>query len=496
MNRKCLRAVLAVLACLLPAVSLAESGAFSPEAYEAGREALTGPVQAYEELTEEEKAVDELLSLLKEEAGKYYSSGTGYGLASRNNSLAAASGLMEFCRSIPKGADLHNHDYTTVPMDRLLDVLTAYPGVCIDLEQGASFASLYAPGSEMPDTAIPLDQALERGLVTREEIHASTSLPAGRTPRQAWDAFEPFFSRISHLSVDPELHRQVFEAAFRSCVDNRVLLVELRVIFSESDESNHSLLSSIRDAYYAVRADVPAFTVRVIACSSKHKSVTDTDERFRSAIRMSREFLDESDPADPRPLIIGLDLVGEEDTCEPLSDYTAFFLSDEFRESGLHLYLHCGESLEFTNESVVDAWLCGTRRFGHAFNLFRFPKVVRAALENRIAVEVCPVSNCLLGYARDLRLHPAQDYLRLGIPIVLCSDDALFMEDYPLSEDYFAAVLSWDLSLQEIRQIARNSILYCDLSEAEQDGLMSAWEDQWQDFIREWSRRESLEQAA
>ena len=77
----------------------------------------------------------------------------------------------------------------------------------------------------------------------------------------------------------------------------------------------------------------------------------------------------------------------------------------------------------------------------------------------------------------------------MGIPIVLCSDDAVYMEDVPLTEDYFAAVLSWDLSLPEIRQIVENSILFSGLSLEEINGLQNILDQQWDAFITEWSER-------
>ena len=190
--------------------------------------------------------------------------------------------------------------------------------------------------------------------------------------------------------------------------------------------------------------------------------VADTFEEaidgLRSAIRLSREIMDDFDPMSVYPFIIGLDLAGEEDAGRPMSDYAEFFMSDEVLGSGLQLFLHCGESLRFDNDSVLDAFLFGAQRLGHAFNLYRYPKVQELLAERGTAIEVCPVSNCLLGYAHDLRLHPGQNYFHEKIPIVLCSDDALYLEDDPLTEDYFAVILAWDLSIAEIRALWRSML--------------------------------------
>lgn len=78
-------------------------------------------------------------------------------------------------------------------------------------------------------------------------------------------------------------------------------------------------------------------------------------------------------------MIIGLDLVNEEDAGNPLEDYADYFNSDKIRESGLNYFFHCGESL---------------------------------------------------------RLHPALIYLRSCLSVVLASDDAVFMMENPLVDDF------------------------------------------------------------
>jgi hypothetical protein len=75
-------------------------------------------------------------------------------------------------------------------------------------------------------------------------------------------------------------------------------------------------------------------------------------------------------------MIIGLDLVNEEDAGNPLEDYADYFNSDKTRESGLNYFFHCGESLRLDNTSVLDAYLLGADRVGHGFNLYRFPDIM------------------------------------------------------------------------------------------------------------------------
>ncbi len=241
------------------------------------------------------------------------------------------------------------------------------------------------------------------------------------------------------------------------------------------------------------KKDFPDFLVRVIACCGKRQyyPIETALETFRSAIRLRETLKDESDPEKPKDFIIGLDLVSEKDKSKPLSDYASIILSDEIVESGLKFFFHCGESLRMENESVIDALLLNASRIGHGLNLYRYPELIESYLYSDIAVELCPISNHRLGYVYDLRLHPGLLLMRCGIPTVLCSDDGLFMTQRPQVDDFFAAILSWNLNLGDIKALCRNSIQYACLTLEETDRLMQVWESQWNNFVESFAQHNS-----
>jgi adenosine deaminase CECR1 len=57
-------------------------------------------------------------------------------------------------------------------------------------------------------------------------------------------------------------------------------------------------------------------------------------------------------------------------------------------------------------------------------------------IQKGIAIEICPISNQLLGYVEDLRNHPATAMLAAGVPITISSDDPGLM-------GYESVVLDW-----------------------------------------------------
>jgi adenosine deaminase CECR1 len=148
------------------------------------------------------------------------------------------------------------------------------------------------------------------------------------------------------------------------------------------------------------------------------------------------------------------------------------------------LYLHDGESAWGDNDNLIDAALLRPRRIGHAFNLFRFPTLYEKIKTNDIALEICPISNQLLGLTPDLRTHPAAGYLNAGVQCVLASDDPLFFGNDGLSYDYWEALTAWGLDLAALKKLARNSIWYSGLDGQPRLDLMAMWAKAWDAFIK------------
>jgi adenosine deaminase-related growth factor len=152
--------------------------------------------------------------------------------------------------------------------------------------------------------------------------------------------------------------------------------------------------------------------------------------------------------------------------------------------SDFPFYLHDGESAWGDNDNLIDAALLRPKRIGHAFNLFRFPSLYEKIKANDIALEICPISNQLLGLTPDLRTHPAAGYLNAGIQCVLASDDPLFFGNDGLSYDYWEALTAWGLDLAALKKLARNSIKYSGLGGKAKDDLMGRWQEAWDAFIK------------
>ena len=437
--------------------------------------------------SEEMISLDRYLTKLKAEADALYEDTEVYGIVGWEKESVEKSGLFEFCRALPKGAELHAHEMTLLPFDRYIKIVRG--NAWIDLEEGDKCGYLYAENNpNRPESAVLLDDALSSGKTSMEELKKLLTMAGAEKRNGLWQNLTGSLHALWGLLTDQELMTRLYEESFRYAWEIGVILLELRIVKKVDEDTTRSYLELIRNAYYTVRKEHPDFRVRIIGASGKNEkyALDTTFDTLQMFIRFSRELRDESDPVHPQNFIIGLDLVNEEDNSKPLDMYVDFLRSEKVKKSGLKLFLHCGESLRLSNTSVKDAYAAGTYRAGHAFNLFRFPATLKKYIEHNITVEVCPISNLCLGYIHDLRLHPAMYYQRGGVPIVICSDDGLFMTPNPLVDDFYSVILCWDLSLQEIRKICERSIRAGGLSEEETAHLLKVWRRRWNDFCREY----------
>lgn len=436
-----------------------------------------------EKLTSTEEELDLYLSKIKAEADKAYRLNNPYGIIEWDDKEDIHPELYEFCKLLPKGGDLHAHDNTMISIDRFEKVISENTMIVLDEDGHGSLYTINSPN--IPESAIKVDEAIEKGMLSVKELHNLLIVSDEDEEKGYWNKLEKLFSSIGDIYNDIPTMEKVWEEGFLSCYEKGVTLLEIRDYAYEDDLMNIIRDRTIREAYYRVRRIHPDFLVRLIGCSGKdsENTIESACETLRSIIRVSKLIKDEFDPDNVEDFIIGLDLVSEEDNSKSLSEFTEFLMSDEIQNCGLKLFLHCGESLRTENDSVIDAYLAKSYRVGHALNLYRFPQLLEEYKKDKIAIEVCLMSNYRLGYVRDLRLHPGLQYLVSGIPIVLCSDDGLFMSRAPMVDDFYSAILCWDLNLGTIKGICRNSITYSGLSQKEIDRVMNDWQNKWNEFV-------------
>lgn len=217
------------------------------------------------------------------------------------------------------------------------------------------------------------------------------------------------------------------------------------------------------------------------------------------------------------PLIIGFDFVSEEDRGYPTSEYADNIIYSNFCEGysvqytdvnkdflnatrdkyrpgsridKIDFYLHDGESNWSSNTNVIDAAVISRHRVGHGFNMSKHPGCTEditriAGVTNTVicepVLEICPISNQLLGYYPDLRNHSAYQLMKQGIACCLCSDDPQLFGNPGLSYDFWEAYVGMGVSLEGIKGLVFTAYYFW----KNRTGFTD--EQIVRDFINEWN---------
>lgn len=382
------------------------------------------------------------------------------------------SPLYDFLRRMPKGADLHAHADAILPMDQQVDFLKDHPELVITPQWQIHYTGIGAPyGSRT------MAECLADGL-TVEDFRREWTVAGAGHGSYLWDWFEGIFSKCGAICTTPSLVEDYYTRVMLHYHSIGVEHLELRSPFFGTREDALARGKAYLRALENVRAQDPAFTLRVVACGGKNDV---WDPLFNilmdNALAVRGEVKDNGEP-----LVVAIDIVNDEDRSYSLSRYEERVRHIIDTHPGLGLTLHAGESLRGENREIEIALRCGIQRLGHGFNLYRYPELQEEVRQKGICVEVCPVSNAALGYCSDFAQHPAAAYRKAGIPLVICSDDPAYQAHSVLTGDYLAVVAGWDLTLPEVKELCRNSIRYAFLPEARKAALLSSWEKAWEEF--------------
>lgn len=139
-----------------------------------------------------------------------------------------------------------------------------------------------------------------------------------------------------------------------------------------------------------------------------------------------------------------------------------------------------------SDRNILDAILLNTTRIGHGYALVKHPVLMDMVRRRHICLEVCPISNQVLGLVSDLRNHPATVYSALNVPMVISSDDPGFWGATGLSYDFYYALMSFttvDTGLAYVKQLALNALRYSRLDVDERRLANSMFSRQWRDFL-------------
>lgn len=302
-----------------------------------------------------------------------------------------------------------------------------------------------------------------------------------------WYEFEAIFQRIYGFATYAPIFPEHLYNGLQQLIADQVQHVELRGRYDNhlydlnhkpGELSHEALMQSVREVYQKAKKLDPDFTLKLICANLRFMG---KEHIWKDMLRAAQ--IHKQDP----DLIKGYDLVAEEDNGNPtlfhIEEYLKLNQIIEQQDLDFGLYLHDGESSWMHVSNLYDAVLLGSKRIGHGFNLFRFPQLMELVKEKNICIEINPLSNQILGYIRDLRLHPGSTYMRMGVDCVISSDDPQLFDYQGLSYDFWAVYMAWELDLAGLKTLAKNSLLHAALSAEEKSKALEVWEKRWNRFV-------------
>lgn len=162
--------------------------------------------------------------------------------------------------------------------------------------------------------------------------------------------------------------------------------------------------------------------------------------------------------------VVGFDLAGEEGGYPPKKHIDAFHY---IQRENFNITIHAGEG--YGKESIWQAiQYCGAHRIGHGTRLIddiaiadgkavKLGNLAQYALDKRIPLEICLLSNVHTGATPSLAEHPFRILYREKFRVTLNTDNRL-MSRTSLTQEFAAASETFGLTLADFEKITINGM--------------------------------------
>jgi adenosine deaminase len=399
--------------------------------------------------------------------------------------------LEAFLRRMPKGGDLHNHLSGAIYAESLIGWAVA-DGLCVERVTVTLRPPPCAPAKGVPALADTLSEPNFYAMLIRA-FSMRDFVPGAESGHDHFFAsFGKFGAATAHRLGD-----MLAEAATRAAAD-RVDYLELMESPGMGAARQLGLKHGWRDDLDALRAELMQDGMAEIVAAAR-RDIDAGEARMRTllgcaaaapppACRITIRYLAQVIRTFPPAQVfaqavlafelargdqrfVGLNLVAPEDDPVTLRDYDSQmrilgFLSTRFPM--VKLTLHAGELTtglvppEHLRSHIRGAVeIAGARRIGHGVDIMYEDDPLALLTEmaqRRILVEINLTSNdVILGVSG--RAHPFETYRRFGVPVALSTDDE-GVSRIDLTHEYLRAALAYDLSYDDLKTLARNSLEY------------------------------------
>jgi adenosine deaminase len=392
--------------------------------------------------------------------------------------------LYAFLYKMPKGGDLHNHLSGAIyAEDFLAEAIEEH--LCVN-KTTLSLAA--CAGEAVNVSAIQTDNALRNALI---DSFSMRNFVAGK--QSGHDHFFDTFDKFGAAGSG-----SLIAGVARRAGEQNESYLELMALSGGGPISTIGQRVGLTGDFDATRQkldaaglqnEVKALSTRVdqmeqtrrarLGCELDPKAVGCSVE-VRYIFQVLREFPKEqvfaqvmagfgAAAADPR--IVGVNFVQPEDGYNSMHDYHLHMQMVEYAKKiypNVHISLHAGElapglvppdGLLFHIREAVE--LGHAERIGHGVDVMyeKDPgELLKEMRQRGILVEINLTSNdVILGVKGDE--HPLPVYRKNGVPVALSTDDEGVSRSQ-MTEEFQRAVLTYNLSYSELKEMVRNSLEY------------------------------------
>ncbi|XP_030369997.1 adenosine deaminase 2 [Scaptodrosophila lebanonensis] len=403
------------------------------------------------------------------------------------------SEVFRIIQRMPKGAFLHGHNTGMVSSKWIIQNLTTSSNLytCMDVNQLLIFTYDQSKcHSEIQNVCTERNDLNEKDRMKYERqlerhINMHRKHPEMMLPNRTliWKQFENIFTTVDKLYKYRPTYCAYHKRLLEELCEDNIIYAEIRAslspLYDETNRTYNTLevaneLERIVEEFKAKHSDFVG--LKVIYAKRNRASEDEMAKRIVTFKQLHN--------AKPN-FIIGFDLIGNEDTGDPIHKYINE-LSD--LPSTAHYFFHAGETNWYgrTDWNMMDAILLNTKRIGHGFALPKHPQLWSTIKKRHIAIEVNPISNQVLGLVWDLRNHPASFMIAENFPIIISSDDPGVWGAKGLSYDFYYAFMALapaEADLRFLKQLALNSIKYATLTSDERRKINRVFQKKWLEFI-------------
>ena len=254
------------------------------------------------------------------------------------------------------------------------------------------------------EPALALAQAAKYGVDVSDRIDLDKGY--------LWSDFTSFletYDLVASLFRTPEDYVLLAETHYLNLARQNCIYAEIFISPEHAERigcSYGTLITAIAEGMENARA-ATGIEGRMIVTGIRHAGADAVEEAAQLAVDH------------PHPLVTGFGMAGDERIGHP-SDFTRAF--DIARDGELGITCHAGE---FGGADSVEAALDYLKpdRIGHGVRAIEHPALVRRLAESGTVLEVCPVSNLVLGVFPSVEAHPLRQLVDAGCKVTLNSDD-------------------------------------------------------------------------